>query len=890
MTLGASPVRSAFRFHPDVDVWSVPYYRELARAVASSPVGVGFLFEQVNGEDGPSIVPSGAAAESLLPRAVEAVAGRLERLASIPDPDPPGETDLWIGSFRSVGRTHETPAEEQRLGSTVANVSNAGERGALLPSPGEPVAPLPLLTDAWSVLRTRWTTRGDGRVRVRLELMVAVPRSASRREALVAAVPHLRRFEATGFPRLELQLRPSGTVARRRWSAGRLPWWRTGPVIPLKPETAAAGLASWPLAPFPRWSDLNHHVALVGASGSGKTAFLASLAAEGIARGHPVVVLDAHGDLAPAIVDSLPADLRSKVVAIDPTSPGYSGPGIPVLDAGDPSTRMRLASQVVASLRRLSSDGGDLYWGFRLERIFDTFVRLVQEESGNLLDLYELLTDERRREASRLATRDADAARFLEELDAIVRRNPEFLWAAAARLVKVVVDSRLAALLAPRNPDFPVDQLLGERRGLLVRLPIGEFGPEGAGFALSLLAARIYFDRTRGVRAAADAPRLLLVLDEVHLFSPRLVAEILAEGRKFGVAVVLATQYPERLAPEVEHAVTGAVGTHVVFRVPRSGAAGVASWIGLTPGQSEPLLAALPPGMAVVSAHGASATRRTIRLPPPPQMDLAAWNRAARDTHERFAGPSEPAGGPASMEAADEALLLAVFGAEASNRRPGTPELIARAIAIAPASVDASALASRLTVLLGRGYLSSESAKVSLTPAGRRYLGYGARSGATRESQEHRHLLLEAFRIFAGKGHRIDIVRQGRFDKRLPDAVYRQLRIPRGASGPTIAAEVDRARAGWAWRFFHGKDVYLEAEVSGALRPARIRRGLAKARDQGAYALFLVADPGRGRRVHRTLTSDGIPQTRAQVWILRRAQPYPPGAGAGKEELSITTE
>jgi len=62
----------------------------------------------------------------------------------------------------------------------------------------------------------------------------------------------------------------------------------------------------------------------------------------------------------------------------------------------------------------LSSEGGETFWGPRLERIFDTMVRAAQDEGGSLLDVHALLTDARRREPCRFSTRSPEVARFLE--------------------------------------------------------------------------------------------------------------------------------------------------------------------------------------------------------------------------------------------------------------------------------------------------------------------------------------------------------------------------------------------------------------------------------------------------------------------------------------------
>jgi hypothetical protein len=62
--------------------------------------------------------------------------------------------------------------------------------------------------------------------------------------------------------------------------------------------------------------------------------------------------------------------------------------------------------------------------------------------------------------------------------------------------------------------------------------------------------------------------------------------------------------------------------------------------------------------------------------------------------------------------------------------------------------------------------------------------------------------------------------------------------------------------------------VYVEAEVSGALRPERVRHGWTKAAGRGVFVLFVVGDAMRARRVRAALQRAGVPRDRAQVWTL----------------------
>jgi hypothetical protein len=821
-------------------------YRALAHALAGARPPAGAVFESNLDDPRPTIAirPAqllGAQGPLRIPGALGSVGGP-PRAAT----EPPAPTVERLG--------HLVPEQVRKDDPRWARPSV---------SPSHPTLDWAASIGGWAGVQVLWVHSGSGVVHVAVRFRVAARTPVARDRLFDAVGARIRAdwVRGTGIP----------AAVRRARVGSRRDWRRTG--IRSLPRSAwcpvdAAHLEETPELGFRdrdavrTWE--RGHAVVFGSSGAGKTTFLARRAGEAIRAGQSVVVLDLHGDLAPTVVAGLAPAERARVVAVDAGRRPVAG--ISGLATAAPSVD-RAAGQFVAAVKRLSPDGADLAWGFRLERIFDTFSRLVLESGGTLLDLYSLLTDPRRREAALLASTSPTTARFLEELGPIVRRNPEFLWSAATRLSKVVLVPELGELLSPPDGGLDVASLIRTGRVLFVRLPIATLGPEAAAFAATLVLGRIYLGLVGEVRSARTEDPILLVLDEVQSFPPRLVSEILAEGRKFGVELLLATQYPERLAPELRSAAAGAATTFVVFRTPAATATTVGPWVGLSSVTSAAELSSLPTGLAVVLDPRSTSPRWVRVSVPRASGEDSDWTDAVEATRTEFGVASGVSSGPAD-ELSVQRLLLAILSAEETGRPLAPSEVVGAAASLVAPTVD-TAEVERAWVRLGRGpECEITPASVRLTASGEARLGLGAPTGAVSESGEHRALLLRAFRLFARRGHVIEIVRQGRFDTTLPDALFRQLGPWSPRTPFEMAQALDRAQRGWAWRCFSGRDVHLEAEVSGALRPERIRRGWAKAKARGAFALFLVGDAGRARRVRHTLRSLGLRPDRAQVWTL----------------------
>jgi hypothetical protein len=828
-------------------------YRSLAYALAATPCPAVAIFESTGVDPLPRILIAPRQVVATLRADPFGTSGAFDELPILAAPEPPAawpERRFAILPIDGPGRwTWARPT----------GVTEAGSRETV-PAP-----------DLWLGIQTLWVRRPTGEIAVarRLRLASAARDRLDRIAGSVVACAAARWADATSIPST---VRALGLGARAGWCGGDARGLPREAWLGRRPEEAARTAEALPWGP-PSGPAAREHAIVFGASGAGKTTYLADLACQTVVAGGRVVVIDLHGDLAPAIVARLPPPLRAQIVAVDAVDGPV--PGIAALAASGADSE-RAAAHLVAALKRLTPDGTDLYWGFRLERIFDTFVRLVQESDGSLLDLYGLLTDPRRRDAARWSTRREDLASFLEELGPVLKRNPEFLWSAATRLSKIVLVPALGDLLAPEGGGLDVEGLLAGGRSLLVRLPIAGLGPEAASFAAALVLGRIYLGLVARHPGSGAPPPVHLVLDEVHGFPPRLIAEILTEGRKFGVHATLATQYPERLAVETRSAAAGALTSCVAFRVPRATSRDVGAWLGLSPAESLEILPELPAGRALsVDVEGGGVVALSP-VPPTPEASGGTWSREVDRTRGEFPRPVDVVGAPVDEPAVTERLLLAVLGAEESGRALFPSEVVASAAVLPGRTVDVARLADRWRTAVRRGWVSISDAGCRITSAGEAMLGLGNPTGATRESAEHRALLVRTFRIFARHGARLEILHQGRYDTTLPDARY--LQLPSQAPGATprdLAVAIDRARPSWAWRYFGGRDVEVEAEVSSALRAERIRRDWRKAEARGAYALFVVGDARRARRVQGALRALGVGPDRARVWTL------PTGLSAG---------
>jgi len=332
---------------------------------------------------------------------------------------------------------------------------------------------------------------------------------------------------------------------------------------------------AWPPHPFERSERLFEmieesippHAAFFGGSGLGKTTLLQHLIAASFAAGNTVVVVCPHGDLAAraAIVWNKAMRVALSVLTRDPLGPH------PLSD---------LSSVMLPPLNPR--------WEEALVRINDD--HLTQE----LLEVQRAIENDGQKSFG--------------------------MWA-TSKLEAFTADDRLGRIIGQSISTVDLECVVNGET-LLVAAPAAALGDTGSSVVLSALVVQLW----HRIRTSQEgAPPIDFYIDECHRIPHQVIEELLAESRKYGVRLRLATQSPIQLDPKTRDVVltnSGAIGT---FRVGPREAADLGTvfqsiphgtlsaldrhWLALTNGQEEMVAPVAPPTVdagdrtALVIAH-----------------------------------------------------------------------------------------------------------------------------------------------------------------------------------------------------------------------------------------------------------------------------------------------
>lgn len=307
------------------------------------------------------------------------------------------------------------------------------------------------------------------------------------------------------------------------------------------------------------------HVYTIGASGTGKSTLLLSMAAQDIAAGNGFAVLDPHGDLVEDILARIPSERARDVVLFDPADEEFPV-GFNILSAHSELERTLLASDLVSVFRRLSTTFGDVMVNVLGNAVL---AFLESSEGGTLIDLRDFLIDPAFRARVLRTVQDREVISYWQREFPLLKGVPHA--PVLTRLNTFLRPKLVRRMVAQKEDRLDFRRIIDSRTILLAKLSQGAIGEENAHLLGSLLVSKVsQAAMSRQNIEQTKREPYVLYIDEFHHFVTPSIASILSGARKYGLGLVLAHQESRQLrskSEEVASAVLGNAATRVVFRV-----------------------------------------------------------------------------------------------------------------------------------------------------------------------------------------------------------------------------------------------------------------------------------------------------------------------------------
>ena len=302
------------------------------------------------------------------------------------------------------------------------------------------------------------------------------------------------------------------------------------------------------------------HTYVAGVTGMGKSKLIERMACDDAAGGLGFCLVDPHGDLCMDILSRLPEGRMPDLIYISFSEEGLVPRWNPLqsdLPAG------KLADDITGAFLAQTSTSGP-----RMEHNFRMLAYTVHQLGGTLEDFAELAGQTSQGELLRQTALEtipnSQVQRFLTQ--ELPKFSPSELASVRNKLSRILLDDQLGAMFRQKENSLHPREWMDEGKIVLVNLASGRIGADHAHFVGSLLISLIF----RAALTRADIPEkerrpFPLYIDEFQELQAATIANILAEGRKYGLAVVLAHQERGQLRGTLAQAI-GNAATKIIFR------------------------------------------------------------------------------------------------------------------------------------------------------------------------------------------------------------------------------------------------------------------------------------------------------------------------------------
>jgi hypothetical protein len=315
--------------------------------------------------------------------------------------------------------------------------------------------------------------------------------------------------------------------------------------------------------------DRTRHMYVIGKSGVGKSTLLENMAIQDIENGEGVAVLDPHGSFADKMLDYIPAHRIKDVVYFAPFDTNYPI-SFNVLEDVGPDKRHLVVSGLMSTFKKIWVDA----WSARMEYILsNTLLALLEYPGATLLGVNRMLSDKdfRKKVVDNITDTSVKAFWTEEFAKYTERMAAEAVPAIQNKIGQLTANPLIRNIIGQPKSSFDIREVMDQQKILIINLSKGRIGDTNTSLLGSMIITKIYLAAMSRAEVTPQRlvalPNFYFYVDEFQSFANETFADILAEARKYKLALIIAHQYVAQMEEKVRDAVFGNVGTTISFRV-----------------------------------------------------------------------------------------------------------------------------------------------------------------------------------------------------------------------------------------------------------------------------------------------------------------------------------
>jgi len=322
-------------------------------------------------------------------------------------------------------------------------------------------------------------------------------------------------------------------------------------------------------------NDRGRHFYIIGQTGTGKSVLLQEMIRQDIEAGEGVALIDPHGDLAEKVLALIPPSRAEDVIYFNPGDVEKPlGLNMLEYDPLFPESKTFVVNELLEIFEKLYNLKAHGFGGPIFEQYMRNALLLVMEdlESGNtLIEVSKVLADANFREYKLSKCKNIVVKNFWE-----MEAEKAGGEAALANMVPYITSKMnifiandlVRPIIGQQKSSFSLREIMDSGKILIVNLAKGRLGDINSYLLGMIIIGKILIAAfSRANIPEEERKDFYLYIDEFHNVTTNTITAVLAEARKYHLAMIFGHQFIGQLDEDTKKAIFGNVGSIMAFRV-----------------------------------------------------------------------------------------------------------------------------------------------------------------------------------------------------------------------------------------------------------------------------------------------------------------------------------
>lgn len=318
-------------------------------------------------------------------------------------------------------------------------------------------------------------------------------------------------------------------------------------------------------------ADRLRHMYMIGKTGTGKSTLFQNMILQDIRAGAGCCFVDPHGEAIDWLLTMIPPERLDDVVLFDPADTAWPI-GLNLLEWKSESEKDFLVAEAIHIFQKLFDPDQQGVVGPQFEHWMRNAALTVmaRPNGGTLLDIPRLFSDATFERESRQFVTDKIVLSFWEDQMANTAQfhRSEMLNYFTSKFGRFMTNSLMRSTIGQRHSSISWPDILAKNKIVLINLSKGKIGELNSYMLGLILMAKLQIAvmQRASLPPEARSPFYLFVDEFQNVMTDAFIG-MLAEARKYGLAVHLTNQYIAQLTDEIRDAVLGNAATLVAFQI-----------------------------------------------------------------------------------------------------------------------------------------------------------------------------------------------------------------------------------------------------------------------------------------------------------------------------------